>query len=1437
MQKIPSPTLRLVSTFVSVAASWALSSAQVCNDLSAIALGYSCEVLVTPDMVLEGGGHDTLYAVELYTSEGLPVGPILGAAQLNDTLQAVVTHLGSGQSCTGRLVAIDALAPSIACSPLSIPCVLPDYSPPQLAALGLSEAYPSAVENCGPFSMTFVDGVQSVDCIQGLVARIWRTWTAADASGNTASCIQPIDIYTVSPKSIVFPTDTVLSCEDAWPTPTQTGIPSVFFQQQWWPLGANTSACGLTVDHQDQVIPMCGGSEVLLRTWTVYNSCEGPGTAFVQQHLQRIYVVDTTGPRLKCPSDTLLSTDPFTCACHWQLPEVLLSDACSEIAGVSAQWNVRGVDYSALGNVVDSAGTSPLIGKWAEPALLPAGEAIVFTYTATDACGNTTSCSFRAVVADDVPPSARCLQSTQVALNANGEAWLWANTLDLGSVDNCAPVRFKARRDDSSACLTGDCFYDRVHFCCSDVGKIVPIVLRVYDVPVDSGAVGIEHFAENANDCWVQVRVVDKLRPVCIPVPDVSVSCANFDPSLHQYPAPSFSDNCCLDSVFAVSVDRSAFDSLCQRGTIVRVFQAVDCQGLTSTCSQYIFIDEALSYAVRFPDDLLVNDCDSTGLYPPAPQILGPHCSWVGISYQDRVHQAGKLACYWIEREWKIVDWCRYNPNAPLVEVPNPMPSENPLDTANLPGPIVAPPGFWPPSTVQRIRPTDAQPTHFGVFWSPNGYLYRQIILIRDTVPPEYRGCPEGTVQVCDHTTNAAEFWNAPQWNHPLVPNSSDLCEAAVDLAVTARDLCSKGNLNVRYRLFLDLDGDGAQETVVSSDNPPPAGTVRYGNALTPDFAGGELRPFDLRPVPPEEKYRFTIQLGGSANLSGFLRWNTEKEPFQYALPQLPHGEHRIEWTADDGCGNRSVCAYPVLVRDCRPPDLVCLAGLNVNLPHGHPVPLYASDFLLSVEDNCTPLSSVRLGIRRADSGVGFPQLPNGAPQDSVLFHCADLGEQAVEVWAQDLSGNAAQCIVPVRIQDPSMACAPVHVSVAGALRTLHGEGLQDAVVSLEGNPLPTGAVKTVSNAAGFFQFAAVPKGGDYVLTPFKNDDPLNGVSTYDLFLLHQHIIGMNPLDHPYKIIAADINRSRSVTTLDILELRKLILGIYTAFPENTSWRFVDADYAFPAPNNPFQEVFPEARQLEHLVSDATNERFAAIKVGDLNGSALPNDVDAAAQERTLGTATLCVRPTSDSAKGEEAVLFYVDTLLNAFQATIHHPGRELLRLEPIAPMLWEHFAVFPEREAFTVAWDGQARPAWKAYFRAKPTQPSAVDDALWLSDAITPPAAFALNCPTPMEVSLRVDAGPSSPLESRPSLEVYGCAPNPWRQSTQLRFFLPRPTEVLVEVFDPAGRLLYGHQRSFPCGNQAIALQYTDWPAAPGLYFFRLTADGQRFYGTMWRQ
>jgi hypothetical protein len=70
-----------------------------------------------------------------------------------------------------------------------------------------------------------------------------------------------------------------------------------------------------------------------------------------------------------------------------------------------------------------------------------------------------------------------------------------------------------------------------------------------------------------------------------------------------------------------------------------------------------------------------------------------------------------------------------------------------------------------------------------------------------------------------------------------------------------------------------------------------------------------------------------------------------------------------------------------------------------------------------------------------------------------------------------------------------------------------------------------------------------------YDIVPKRLDQARNGVSTLDLVKIQKHLLGKELFDSPFQYIAADANSNGSVSAIDLVEIRKVILGIYTAIP------------------------------------------------------------------------------------------------------------------------------------------------------------------------------------------------------------------------------------------------------------------------------------------------
>jgi len=164
--------------------------------------------------------------------------------------------------------------------------------------------------------------------------------------------------------------------------------------------------------------------------------------------------------------------------------------------------------------------------------------------------------------------------------------------------------------------------------------------------------------------------------------------------------------------------------------------------------------------------------------------------------------------------------------------------------------------------------------------------------------------------------------------------------------------------------------------------------------------------------------------------------------------------------------------------------------------------------------------------------------------------------------------------------------------------------------------------ISNLTGPNGNFNFMNLATGKNYMVTPVKDMNPTNGVSTNDLVLMNKHILGVEFLNSPYKMIAADINKDGKVSTADMVELRKLILGVNSDFISNKSWRFIDANYQFPNPTNPFVEVFPEEKEVKNL-STISNANFVGLKVGDVSGNAKTNSLLGADDRSGNGTFTV----------------------------------------------------------------------------------------------------------------------------------------------------------------------------------------------------------------------
>jgi hypothetical protein len=396
--------------------------------------------------------------------------------------------------------------------------------------------------------------------------------------------------------------------------------------------------------------------------------------------------------------------------------------------------------------------------------------------------------------------------------------------------------------------------------------------------------------------------------------------------------------------------------------------------------------------------------------------------------------------------------------------------------------------------------------------------------------------------------------------------------------------------------------------------------------------------------------------------------------------------------------------------------------------------------------------------------------------------------------------------------------CAHMTLSLFGLVHTEDGEPISQVEVSLYSSTYEN---HQLTSSDGVYQFMEMPFCDLETLIPYRDDNPLNGVSTFDIVLIQKHILAIQPLDSPYKIIAADIDNSGSVTTLDIVRLRKVILGIDQTFDGNTSWRFVWSGYEFSDPDNPLQENFPE--MLDFSVENPVNYAlgFIGIKVGDVNGSAsLDNLLDPAEERGAVETGLFLTFADQAVQTGD---LFTVDleaqalTSLVGFQCELELTGLSLVGVE--STLGEEYWARADAGLRFS--WNensGLLDKATLARLTLRAEAAGKLSEMLSLGRSLSAESYDWLD----QQWNVQMQAG------SRQDEFLVGQnQPNPFREETMIPFVVSNDGWVNLSVIDLAGRVVYQRQSWTAAGQQQWLLHRDDLPGA-GVYTYRLMAGDQ---------
>jgi hypothetical protein len=344
----------------------------------------------------------------------------------------------------------------------------------------------------------------------------------------------------------------------------------------------------------------------------------------------------------------------------------------------------------------------------------------------------------------------------------------------------------------------------------------------------------------------------------------------------------------------------------------------------------------------------------------------------------------------------------------------------------------------------------------------------------------------------------------------------------------------------------------------------------------------------------------------------------------------------------------------------------------------------------------------------------------------------------------------------------------------------------------------------------------------DYDITPTKNDDYLDGVTSLDIIKIQKHILGLQVLESPYLKIAADVNSDCKINGIDIIQLRKLLLGKYEndELPNNDAWRFVETDYQFSGTGQPCD--YSEVAEIFNLASDEIND-FIGVKIGDLNGSA-ENNVQEETETRTLDAIEvhLVENMTQDANYSYISFTLAERTDLYGIQMNLDFIESEFIDIESgVLNIEGSNIGFSEGNNTLFISYDNvqgvQVNEGVELFtIKVKKTASSKFEKAIQLNKLTFKDEAYIDESLETKRIELVY------PDQEAVSEEVvlYQNEPNPFAEQTNILFSIPQTGEVKLTVYDVNGKVHYTKVDTYSKGVNEINLTRNEISVSGLLYY-----------------
>ncbi|MEZ5031033.1 MAG: DUF5011 domain-containing protein [Saprospiraceae bacterium] len=805
--------------------------------------------------------------------------------------------------------------------------------------------------------------------------QVSRVWTVEDPCGNSSTALQTINIIDDTPPVITCPANVTVECSDDLSSTSQ-GMASA------------TDNCDdpmlITIDEDDAVATgLCDGQSVISRTWTATDVCGNSSSC-----VQTITTVDTTVPDLTCPSNTVAECSDDLTPAGQGLP--LVTDNC---------------DMNPMSSHAD--------------AITPGGcddeYTITRTWTATDDCGNATSCDQTINVQDTTAPTF----DQSLPTDATEECDAVSSPDVLTFSDNCGARGQATVYPETSTQGADPAQCDYMSY----------TITRTWTATDECG---------NTAEHVQTITVEDSTSPTFTAPPTWTgadgLECGDEDDlSITGFPT-NIDDNCATDDVdgadgytmgatswmtttgYTISFSDAVIDphpgGLCSVTTngyfrkyrVNRTWTVSDPCGNTTTSNQEINITDHTPPVITCPANTMAECSDDLSPAAQGEATATDNCDMpneIDITFDDVTVAGSCTGQYTITRTWTAEDICGQTSTCEqTIAVDDTTPPSwdtPPADDATECGP-----GDGAAFSAWLTSYAGAAATDLcsGVSLSTNGltptpgcgntvvytlnvratddcgnFVEESVsFTIEDTTPPDIT-CAADIIVECTDPTDPANTGTSTALDNCGTPT------------VTYTDVTTPGACTAEYiitRTWTAEDECGltstCEQTITVDDSTPPAVVCPANTAVecsddkTSGANGVATATDNCDPAPV---------ITESDNI----------------VPGLCDDAYTIErtWTATDECGNASSCIQQISVDDTTDPVITCAANTTIECDESTDPANTGSS---TATDNC----DMDVTMSYSDATT-----PGACPQEETI----------TRTWtATDNCGNIATCEQTIEIED-----------------------------------------------------------------------------------------------------------------------------------------------------------------------------------------------------------------------------------------------------------------------------------------------------------------------------------------------------------------------------------------------------------------------------------